>query len=376
MSWGNTMTWDTKPLEPVQNRAAGAMIGAFIGEALGVGPHWFYDLDELQRHYGAWIDGYTRPLPGRYHDGLEPGDLSQSGLILALTIDSLLQAKGYDDQDFRRRFEDEIFSRIDGTPMAGPGGYTSQSVREAYLRWQAKGGDWEDIAGPADSTEALERTIALGAFYAFDLWTMAATVNQNARLMQNDATVLSLTVAFNAVLALLIRGQALDGDLSGKLMASAKSGHLPFYVLTTGNLAPPKAGEADPLGEQRFASPDALLSPSYMARAAHDPAVRIEPAWKVSLVYGMPCAIYHMLPAAYYLAARFSGDFESGVLHALNGGGQNQVRAMLTGALIGAQTGIDGIPARFIDGLTDKDALLAKVLALGAIVSDATQENR
>ncbi|NJO38303.1 MAG: ADP-ribosylglycohydrolase family protein, partial [Rhizobiales bacterium] len=175
---------------------------------------------------------------------------------------------------------------------------------------------------------------------------------------------------------LLIQGEALDGDLSGKLMASAKSDDLPFYVLTTGNLAPPKAGEADPLGEQRFASPDALLSPSCVARAAHDPAVRIEPAWKVSLVYGMPCAIYHMLPAAYYLAARFSDDFESGVLHALNGGGQNQIRAMLTGSLIGAQTGIDGIPARFIDGLTDRKALLPKALALGTIVSDAAQKTQ
>jgi ADP-ribosylglycohydrolase len=369
------MTLETRHLDQIQNRAAGALMGAFIGEALGVGVHWFYDLDELQRHYGTWIDDYTRPLPGRYHDGLEPGDLSQSGLILALTIDSLLQAEGYDNEDFRRRFEDEIFARIDGTPMSGPGGYTSQSVREAFLRWRANGG-WEGIAGPADSTEALERTIALGTFYAFDLKAMAASVNRNARLMQNDDTVLSMTVAFNAVLALLIQGEALDGNLSGKLMSSAKTGALPFYVLTTGNLAPPKPGEADPLGEQRFASPDALLSPSYMARAAHDPAVRIEPAWKVSLVYGMPCAIYHMLPAAYYLAARFADDFESGVLHALNGGGQNQIRAMLTGTLIGAQTGIDGIPERFIEGLTEKDALLSKVLELGALVSDAARTTR
>jgi ADP-ribosylglycohydrolase len=305
---------------------------------------------------------------------LEPGDLSQSGLILALTIDTLLHVKGYNDDDFRRRFEREMFAQIDGTPMSGPGGYTSQSVRESYLRWKANGGDWAGIAGPADSTEALERAIALGAFYAFDLKAMAASVNQNARLMQNDATVLSMTVAFNAVLALLIQGQPLDGDLSGKLMASAKTGTLPFYVLTTGNLAPPNAGEADPLSEERFASPDALLSPSYMARAARDPAVQIEPAWKVSLIYGMPCAIYHMLPAAYYLAARFSDDFESGVLHALNGGGQNQIRAMLTGTLIGAQTGIDGIPARFIEGLTDREALLSRVLELGALVSEAAQK--
>jgi len=28
----------------IQDRAAGAIMGAFIGDALGLGPHWYYDL--------------------------------------------------------------------------------------------------------------------------------------------------------------------------------------------------------------------------------------------------------------------------------------------------------------------------------------------
>jgi len=40
-------------------------------------------------------------------------------------------------------------------------------------------------------------------------------------------------------------------------------------------------------------------------------------------------------------------------LHAVNGGGQNMSRAMLTGALAGAQVGLSGIPQRYIDGLTE-----------------------
>ena len=93
--------------------------------------------------------------------------------------------------------------------------------------------------------------------------------------------------------------------------------------------------------------------------AAVDPDIRIEPAWKVSLVYGMPCAVYHQFPAAYYLAARFHDDFESAVLHAVNGGGQNQARAILAGALAGAQTGLSGIPQRFLAGLENSGELLA-----------------
>jgi ADP-ribosylglycohydrolase len=78
----------------------------------------------------------------------------------------------------------------------------------------------------------------------------------------------------------------------------------------------------------------------------------------VGLLYGLPCAVYHQFPVAYYLAARFSNDFESAVLHAINGGGQNLSRAMLSGTLAGAMVGLSGIPERFIAGLDRADSLL------------------
>ena len=120
-----------------------------------------------------------------------------------------------------------------------------------------------------------------------------------------------------------------------------------------------------PLRARRHILSDALHAASDIAALAQDPWVQIEPAWKVSLLYGMPCAFYHLLPAAYYLAARFQDDFENAVLHAINGGGQNQSRAMLTGALVGAQVGIEGIPRRFLDGLERGQELqqLARALA-------------
>jgi len=148
-------------------------------------------------------------------------------------------------------------------------------------------------------------------------------------------------------------------------MKLVKSGELPFHAITRDELQPPRQGDPDPPRAGHFASPDALLSPSYMAAAALDPEIHIEPAWKVSIVYGMPCAIYHQLPAVYYLSALFHNDFESAVLHAVNGGGQNQARAMLVGALTGAQVGLSGIPKRFFEGLEKAGdlQLLAKTLA-------------
>ena len=353
-----------------KDRAAGAIMGAFIGDALALGPHWYYDLDELRRDYGDWIDGYTDPRPGRYHAGLKAGQASQAGYILALTLRSLVECGGYDETDFCRRMDETLFAQIDGTPINGPGGYTSQSIRDAWHKRVEQGLPWGSIGGHADTTEAIERALAIAVRYAGDPGRLASACAGNTLLTQNDDTVVSMSVAFCAVLGQLVQGHKLDGALSDRLMALVKSGELPFHAVTTGKLQAPRAGEAEPSRAGRFASPDALLSPSYMASAAIDPDIRIEPAWKVSIVYGMPCAIYHQLPAAYYLAARFADDFESAVLHAVNGGGQNQARAILAGALAGAQVGLDAIPARFIDGLHDAPVLVALARRLAEQAGD------
>jgi ADP-ribosylglycohydrolase len=308
----------------IQDRAMGAIVGAFIGDAIALGPHWYYDLDELHRDYGTWIDDYTAPKKGRYHENEKAGDLSQSGYILKLMIRSIIDKGEYNQVDFCKKLDEELLCEIDGTPNSGPGGYTSQSIREIYRQRIKQNLSWNEVG--------------------------------------------SITVAFGAVLAQLIQGEKFDSNISSKLMKLVKDGELPFHAVTSDNLQPPKPGSKDPSNVGLFASPDALLTPSFIAQTANDPNIKIEPAWKVSLVYGMPCAIYHIVPASYYLASRFNNDFESAVLHALNGGGQNQARSILTGALVGAQVGINNIPERFLDGLNEKKEILALASKLSELI--------
>ena len=348
----------------VSDRAAGAVMGAFIGDAMGLGPHWYYDLDELRRDYGTWITDYTDPKPGRYHAGLKAGQLSQAGFILKLLLASLVDRGKYDEADFCRRMDEDLLPLLDGTPINGPGGYTSQSIRELWRQRVQQKLPWGQTGGHADDTEAIERTLVLAVRYARQPARLAETIADNTELTQTDQAIVAMTVAYGAALGMLVQGHTLNAHLSGELMRLVNKGELPFHHITSENLQPPRPGDPDPPRSGKFASPDALLTPSYMAAAAADPDIRIEPAWKVSLVYGMPCAIYHQLPAAYYLAARFHDDFESALLHAINGGGQNQARAMLTSALVGAQVGLAGIPRRFIDGLEEREELLRLAGAL------------
>lgn len=85
----------------MSNRAAGAVLGALIGDALAVGLHWYYDLAELRRDYGDWITDYTEPRPGRYHAGVKAGQPSQAGIITTMLLRSVVANNGYDEDDRR-----------------------------------------------------------------------------------------------------------------------------------------------------------------------------------------------------------------------------------------------------------------------------------
>jgi ADP-ribosylglycohydrolase len=350
----------------IRDRAAGAVIGALIGDALGLGPHWYYDLDELRKDYGSWIDGYTDPKPGRYHSGMRGGQLSQSGIILAMLLRSVVELGEYVQADFTRRLDDELFPKIDGTAFCGPGGYTNQSIREAYRKRVLERRAWGETGGSADTTEAAERAIVFAARYAKDPGKIAEACISNCMLTQNDPAIMAMSVAYASVVGALVRGEPLDERISDKLLDLVHRGRLPFHYVTSAGLRlPDTGGYRERVVAGNFSSPDALLTPGYCAQAAADPTICIEPPWKVSIVYGMPCAIYHQLPAAYYLATKFCSDFEGAVLHALNGGGQNMSRACLTGALVGAQVGLPNIPRRFVECLENHEALIDLAMALG-----------
>src|ERR1700756_2368726 len=159
----------------IADRAAGAVVGALIGDALGLGPHWYYDLAELRKEYGDWID-YVDPKPGRYHAGMKAGRLDQTGLLMVMLLRSIIEHREYVEEDFTRRVDEELFPLLDGMPMNGPGGYPSQSIREAFRRRVQQKKRWKETGGHADTTEAAERAIPLAARYAKDPAVVARLV--------------------------------------------------------------------------------------------------------------------------------------------------------------------------------------------------------
>ena len=128
-----------KNLKPGQDRAAGAIMGVLIGDAMAVGPHWYYDLDEMQQAYGGRITDYVPVLPNRYHVGVALGDVSQSGQFNQLLIESVVACGGYVEKDYTRRL-DGLLDTLDGTESGGR--FTEQAVRDIWHSRKEQGKAW------------------------------------------------------------------------------------------------------------------------------------------------------------------------------------------------------------------------------------------
>ena len=328
----------------LKERAVGAIMGTFIGDALGVGPHWYYDLDQLKKDYGEWIDNYSRPKAGRYHAGLKAGENSQTGQVAGFLLESVAGLGNYDESDFCLRL-DALIATLDGTPSGGR--YTDAAMRDVWHARQA-GKKWQRAGSFADTAEAAIRLPVLAARYHDNFKKLVEFLRSNALLTHRDPFVAGRSIAFGLTVAALINGDSLE-TASKSIIRQTQELSLTVPL--------PEMGEGEEkVPEMSFY--DAILQPGWSYEAARDEAIQINPPWTACRLFGLACSLGFMLPAVYYFVSRFEDDFELPVLSALNGGGNNMARASLTGALAGAQVGIRGIPERFITGLAGYERLL------------------
>ena len=364
----------------LKDRIVGSILGIFIGDALGVGVHWQYDLDLLQEQRG-FVTDYLDPLPGTFHSGtkdapapgkLVAGQLEQQGVIDKLLLESLARYKALNQTDFLTRLQDDIFlgdPTMDGTRHGGRYGWTDKSICDLYQARILQQKPWNECAPPrSDTPDAIVRSALLGALYFRTPREMSVQVQQHARYTTGDSSVQSHSVAFASMVAALLdhADLALDESLSTALYNQAGKA-LPFSTMYSSKDFDPSYGT--------YSEPDSLLWFGRIAKGLQaNSELRGLPndqAYQGVLLYGQFCAFFATLPSAYYCAARFPESFEDAILCSINGGGQTTMRSSLVGALLGARVGLRGIPSRFVEGLGDHEY----ILELANTVADAAIAN-
>ena len=326
-----------------KDRIMGAIMGVLIGDALGVGSHWYYDLENLKKDFGPWISDYSDPKLNssgrfasvheyRYQQGLRAGDASQTGQLITMLLESIADKGAYDQNDFVSRV-DELFETLDGTGYSGL--YTDQAIRETWNH-RNEGIGWDDpeVGSNAITSEAAQMNVALAALYFADPAELTKEAFRNTRLFYHSDFTVTHSISYALVVGGLIQGVPLEDikQYIGSVDRDLISEYAPYYdsriQVETGEIA-------------------------------WDPEITIEPPHLIAKVYGQHCEIQQLLPGSYYLVHRYPDDFENAVLAAINGGGNNMARSALTGGISGAMVGLSGIPEKFIEGLNDHERLLA-----------------
>ena len=228
---------ETDP-EVLLDRAAGAILGVFIGDALGVGVHWQYDLDKLEKERG-YVTGYLDPLPGTFHSGtsdapgkgqLKAGQLEQQGEVTKLLLSSLASQRCLDQSDFHDRFEKQILleETMDGTRQGGKYGWTDKTICDFYKARVVEKKPWTECALPrSDTPDTIVRGALIAAAYCLSPRAMCCQVQAHSRAFTCDSSVQAHSVAFACLLSGIIQGLALNKDLSWKVYTQAGD-PLPF----------------------------------------------------------------------------------------------------------------------------------------------------
>jgi len=325
-----------------KDRIMGSIMGVLIGDALGLGCHWYYNLENLKKDFGPWISEYHDPKPDgscrllkihqhRYNEGVRAGDVSQTGQLYIMLLESIVEKEGYDRVDFASRI-DKFFETIDGKAYSGR--YTDMAIRETWKN-RHNGVEWDDpkVGSNAITSEAAQINAILAALYYKDPVQVVKQANQNTKLFYYNDFAITHSVAYSIVVSGLINDVPLKGIT--QYIRSINRSTLRQYAPYNDSQIQVQTGES-----------------------ALDPEITFEPPHLISKVYGQHCEIQQLLPAAYYLVHRYPDDFEMAVLSAINGGGNNMARAALTGGMSGAMVGLKGIPVRFIQGLKNHEYLL------------------
>lgn len=337
------------------DRIRGALWGMFVGDALAMPVHWYYNIAALWQDFGQ-IRDYQAPkvhhpnsimalantgkagrgsqdgdivgeviLKGKkhhwgqpnrhYHQGMLAGDNTLNLLCARVLLRSLNTKGNIDSTDYLHEY-----IRFMTEPNRHNDTYAESYHRDFFANY-AKGIAPEKCAG----TEGHD-TASMGGLVSLPLVIIAALRDGNlattnsAALSQQRLTHRSSLLERNTLeLSALLFHIFNDEIPHTEKLACAAASKLGFPAAEViQNVRRKQSSDLDIIG--------GLLSPA--------------------------CYIDQSFPSVLYLAARYHDDFESALIANTNVGGDNCHRGAVLGAILGAVLGVEAIPNRWVNGLT------------------------
>ncbi len=321
------------------SRCRGALYGLYMGDALAMPIHWYYDRHALQRDYGRvtdyvaprnphpdsilWRSDYTPPNEkgeilhdqarywGRrgvhYHQFLKAGENTLNLKLCTQLIHSLNAVGAYSRKDHIKRYI---------TFMTTPGMHRDTYVEECHRHFFARyaQGIAPEKAGVVEKhIGGLIGAVPIALFYREDQDRARSAAHRCLSLTHPGDR---MAAAAHLLLDLLL--ETLHGmPLLHVLHQAIGRQQSPFL--------------AHPF-QKWLELPDEVVIGRLLSPA---------------------CYVEDAVPAVVYLALKYHGDPETALVSNTNLGGDNAHRGAILGALLGAENGLAAFPGSWLNGLLE-----------------------
>lgn len=320
-----------------ESRCRGALYGLFIGDALAMPVHWYYDTSALRRDYGTvtdfvapknphpdsilWRSSY-RPLNEKgdilhdqaqywgkkgihYHQFLEAGENTLNLKLCSLLIESLNPNRGYSSDDYLKRY-----IAFMTTPGSHRDTYLEEYHRHFFTNYAA-GKNPHECGVMEKHIGGLVGLVPIVVFYRH-----FASLAREAALEHLSLTHLGQKMAAAAEALVHVLLEVLSGKpLREVLLQQIRDQKNPLYGFPY---------------LQWLDDPDDAVVGRRLSTA---------------------CYVEDSVPSVLYLALKYHNRPEQGLVANTNLGGDNVHRGAVLGALLGAENGLEAFPARWVKGL-------------------------
>jgi ADP-ribosylglycohydrolase len=324
-----------------EQKREGALWGLYIGDALAMPVHWYYNRSALFDDYG-WVTDYLAPRNphpdsilfrsrytaagptgeilhdqaaywGRegtryhYHQFLKAGENTLNIKLCSVLIESINRNGGYDADDYLRRYI---------AYMTTPGSHRDTYIEECHRNFfsnYAKGVPPRKCGAVEKHIGGLVGMVPVLAFYSGDSFKARSAALEHLALTHSGEKMAEAGGLFADLLLEVLSGWPLKDVILDRIDA-----------------------QDHPLVGHPF------------KKWLNDPD-----EWVIGPKLSTACYVEHSVPAVLYLALKYHDDPEKALAVNTNLGGDNVYRGGVLGALLGAEHGKAGFPPRWVDGLLD-----------------------
>ncbi len=272
----------------------GMVLGAFIADAIALGPHWMYNIEDIKKEFGT-ITGLTAPATN-YHEGKTKGDFTHYGDQALMMFQYLKLQVTLEKESFY-----DYYSRY----MKDFKGYKDHATKETIDNLE------RDIFEGSHSDElgGFTRYPAIIYLNSKDPIKGLEQVLLQTSMTHNDELLLDRV---NFLTKLIYR--ILKGDKPSEAINDLKKN-----VRTT------------------------IYKDIEKAKSLLD-----YPTGQAIKKLGQSCGSEYAFPAVMYFVLKYEDHFEDALIENIMAGGDSAARGMVIGGILGAYHGDDKIPVTWL----------------------------